>query len=123
MRRKRRRREDGMESREERVALLLGEGKEDRVLVRRCLIESKKLWRIVGPAAFSRVAFAGHLGDLELASISIANTVVVGFSFGLMVSITINFLSLRVFVVSTSPISIHCHYDLSPRDNSCKLFQ
>ncbi|CAL9156058.1 unnamed protein product [Musa hybrid cultivar] len=94
MRRKRRRREDGMMSREERVALLRGEGKEDRVLVRRCLIESKKLWRVVGPAAFSRVvtyslnvitqAFAGHLGDLELASISIANTVVVGFSFGLM---------------------------------------
>ncbi|ONK75614.1 uncharacterized protein A4U43_C03F18740 [Asparagus officinalis] len=29
-------------------------------------------------------AFAGHLGDLELASMSIANTVVVGFNFGLM---------------------------------------
>ncbi|CAL9132357.1 unnamed protein product [Musa textilis] len=94
MHRKQRRKEDGMESREERVALLRGEGKEDGELVRRCLIESKKLWRIVGPAVFSRVvtysmnvitqAFAGHLGDLELASISIANTVVVGFSFGLM---------------------------------------
>ncbi|KAJ8490867.1 hypothetical protein OPV22_012588 [Ensete ventricosum] len=83
-----------MESGEERVALLHGEGEEDRVLARRCLIESKKLWWIVGPAVFSRVvtysmnvitlAFAGHLGDLELASITIANTVVVGFSFGLM---------------------------------------
>ncbi|KAF8718116.1 hypothetical protein HU200_025601 [Digitaria exilis] len=29
-------------------------------------------------------AFAGHLGDLELAAISFANTVVVGFNFGLM---------------------------------------
>ncbi|MCP6508573.1 MATE family efflux transporter, partial [Klebsiella pneumoniae] len=48
----------------------------------------------MAPAIFSRVvtysmnvitqAFAGHLGDLELASISIANTVVVGFNFGLM---------------------------------------
>ncbi|URE24392.1 protein TRANSPARENT TESTA [Musa troglodytarum] len=37
--------------------------------------------------SFGVMAFAGHLGDLELASISIANTVVVGFSFGLMVSI------------------------------------
>ncbi|RWV88389.1 hypothetical protein GW17_00049523, partial [Ensete ventricosum] len=111
-----------MESGEERVALLHGEGEEDLVLERRCLIESKKLWWIVGPAVFSRVvtysmnvitlAFAGHLGDLELASITIANTVVVGFSFGLMVSITINFLSLRVFVVSTPPVLTHCHLDL-----------
>ncbi|WOL09433.1 hypothetical protein Cni_G18186 [Canna indica] len=63
-------------------------------LLKRSLIESKKLWRIVAPAIFSRVvsystnvitqAFAGHLGDLELASMSIANTVVVGFNFGLM---------------------------------------
>ncbi|XP_065847022.1 protein DETOXIFICATION 27-like isoform X1 [Euphorbia lathyris] len=57
-------------------------------------IESKKLWRIVGPAIFSRIAsysmniitqaFAGHLGDVPLASISIANTVIVGFNFGLL---------------------------------------
>ncbi|THU62944.1 hypothetical protein C4D60_Mb01t10480 [Musa balbisiana] len=83
---------------EERIALLHGEVKEEEEsetgLVRRSWIESRKLWRIVGPAIFGRVviyslnvitqAFAGHLGDLELASISIANTVVVGFSFGLM---------------------------------------
>ncbi|KAF5190118.1 Detoxification-like protein, partial [Thalictrum thalictroides] len=63
-------------------------------LVTRVWIESKKLWHIVGPSIFSRVAsysmiiitqaFAGHLGDLELASISIANTVIVGFNFGLL---------------------------------------
>lgn len=57
-------------------------------------IESKKLWLIVGPSIFSRVAsftmnvvtqaFAGHLGDVQLASISIANTVIVGFNFGLL---------------------------------------
>ncbi|KAF7141048.1 hypothetical protein RHSIM_Rhsim06G0076000 [Rhododendron simsii] len=57
-------------------------------------IESKKLWHIVGPSIFSRVAtfsmniitiaFAGHLGDLELASLSIANNVIVGFNFGLL---------------------------------------
>ncbi|KAI3747511.1 hypothetical protein L6452_09970 [Arctium lappa] len=61
---------------------------------RRYLIESKKLWHIVGPAIFSRIAsysmfiitqaFAGHLGDLELAAISIATTVIVGFDFGLL---------------------------------------
>ncbi|KAK8631745.1 hypothetical protein V6N13_028525 [Hibiscus sabdariffa] len=60
----------------------------------RVWVESKKLWQIVGPAIFSRLtsysmlvitqAFAGHLGDLELAAISIANNVVVGFDFGLL---------------------------------------
>ncbi|GMN33929.1 hypothetical protein TIFTF001_004420 [Ficus carica] len=63
-------------------------------LGRRVWIESKQLWHIVGPAIFSRVAsysmlvitqaFAGHLGDLELAAISIANNVIVGFDFGLL---------------------------------------
>ncbi|XP_057794551.1 protein DETOXIFICATION 27-like isoform X2 [Salvia miltiorrhiza] len=56
--------------------------------------ESKKLWHVVGPTVVSRVsnatmniitqAFAGHLGDLELASISIANNVIVGFNWGLL---------------------------------------
>lgn len=68
---------------------------DDKPLGRRVWEESGKLWVIVAPAIFSRVvtysmnvitqAFAGHLGDLELAAISIANTVVVGFNFGLMV--------------------------------------
>ena len=62
----------------------------------RFLIESKKLWQIAGPSIFRGVAsysmivvtqaFAGHLGDVELASISIANTVIVGFNIGLLVS-------------------------------------
>ncbi|WOH07036.1 hypothetical protein DCAR_0626465 [Daucus carota subsp. sativus] len=57
-------------------------------------IESRKLWQITAPSIFSRVAaatmnivtqaFAGHLGEVELASISIANTVIVGFNFGLL---------------------------------------
>ncbi|KAA8530795.1 hypothetical protein F0562_005581 [Nyssa sinensis] len=66
----------------------------DQDLSRRVWIESKKLWDIVGPAIFSRVAsysmvvitqaFAGHLGDLELAAISIANNVILGFNIGLL---------------------------------------
>jgi MATE family multidrug resistance protein len=94
-----------------RVALLSGDAKKaasaagagyaeegepsGAALGRRVWEESKKLWVIVAPAIFSRVvtfsmnvitqAFAGHIGDLELAAISIANTVVVGFNFGLMV--------------------------------------
>ncbi|XP_059644124.1 protein DETOXIFICATION 27-like [Cornus florida] len=56
--------------------------------------ESKKLWHIVGPTIFSRLtsysmvvvtqAFAGHLGDLQLAAISIAYNVILGFDFGLL---------------------------------------
>lgn len=57
-------------------------------------IESKKLWYIVAPSIFSRVAtftmnvvtqaFAGHLGDVELAAITISTGVIVGFNFGLL---------------------------------------
>ncbi|XP_014519999.1 protein DETOXIFICATION 27 [Vigna radiata var. radiata] len=67
---------------------------QDQKLLPSFWIESKKLWHIVGPAIFSRIAsysmlvitqaFAGRLGDLELAAISIANNVVVGFDFGLL---------------------------------------
>lgn len=65
-------------------------------LWRRVCEESRKLWEIVGPAIFTRTAtyglnvimqaFAGHLGDLELASVSFACTVLTGFNYGLMVS-------------------------------------
>lgn len=57
--------------------------------------ESKKLWEIVGPAVFMRLvlysmnvisqAFAGHLGNRELAAFSIANTVISGLNFGFQV--------------------------------------
>lgn len=79
-------------------------------LTSRVWIESKKLWQIVGPAIFSRIssytmniitqAFAGHLGDVELAAVSIANTVIVGFNFGLLVitimKVIINFLFITI---------------------------
>lgn len=67
---------------------------ENQTFARKFLTESKKLWHIVGPAIFSRMAsysifiisqaFAGHLGDLELAAMSIATSVIVGFNFGLL---------------------------------------
>ncbi|XP_074281567.1 protein DETOXIFICATION 27-like [Silene latifolia] len=63
-------------------------------IVRKVWVESKKLWHIVGPSIVSRIAsysmlvitqaFAGHLGDLELAAISIGCNVIVGFDYGLM---------------------------------------
>ncbi|KAL7230627.1 hypothetical protein ACSBR2_008991 [Camellia fascicularis] len=70
------------------------EDDQDLGLTRRVLIESKKLWHIVGPSMVSRIAsfsmfvitqsFAGHLGDLELAAISISSNVILGFNFGLL---------------------------------------
>jgi len=64
--------------------------------MRRVREESRKLWEVVGPAIFTRAAIyslnvvmqavAGHLGDLELASVSFACTVLTGFNYGLMVS-------------------------------------
>lgn len=76
------------------------EGVQDEIKIQdKVWIESKKLWRVAGPAIFSRLAsfsmfvitqaFAGHLGDLELAAISISTNVILGFDFGLMV--TLNF--------------------------------
>ena len=57
--------------------------------------ESKKLWYLAGPAIFTSIcryslgvitqAFAGHIGDLELAAVSIENSVIAGFSMGIMV--------------------------------------
>ncbi|XP_058221319.1 protein DETOXIFICATION 27-like [Rhododendron vialii] len=82
------------------ISQLVGEedhdrgGAEETCLKRRVWVETKKLWHLVGPAILSRIcaatfavvtqAFAGHLGDVELASISIVNTVILGFCFGLV---------------------------------------
>ncbi|GKV18702.1 hypothetical protein SLEP1_g29043 [Rubroshorea leprosula] len=74
--------------------LIAKQDDENQSLSTRVWIESKKLWQIVGPAIFSRLAsysmvvitqaFAGHLGDLELAAISISNNVIIGFNLGLL---------------------------------------
>eukprot|EP01018_Ginkgo_biloba_P000339 Gb_27609 [translate_table: standard] len=57
-------------------------------------VESKKLWRVAGPAILNRIAslglsvisqaFVGHLGDLELAAFSVVISVNVGLSSGLL---------------------------------------
>ncbi|XP_065629044.1 protein DETOXIFICATION 29 isoform X1 [Quercus suber] len=58
------------------------------------LTESKKLWYLAGPAIFTSICqyslgaitqvFAGHVGSLDLAAVSIENSVIAGFSFGVM---------------------------------------
>ncbi|KAF6166816.1 hypothetical protein GIB67_005692 [Kingdonia uniflora] len=81
---------------EKESALVLRENRDQERDLVRILIESKKLWQIAGPTLVTRLAlfamniitqsFAGHLGDLELASISISNGVIAGFNFGVLVS-------------------------------------
>jgi MATE family multidrug resistance protein len=61
---------------------------------RQFLIESKKLWYLAGPAIFTSICqyslgaitqvFAGHVSTIALAAISIENSVIAGFSFGIM---------------------------------------
>ncbi|XP_043712984.1 protein DETOXIFICATION 27-like [Telopea speciosissima] len=77
--------------REEEIPLL-AEGSDS--VIQRIWVESKRIWQIAGPAIFSRVAlyamtlisqaFAGHLGNLDLAAISIASTVIISISFGFL---------------------------------------
>ncbi|KAM7280880.1 hypothetical protein ACFE04_008014 [Oxalis oulophora] len=56
--------------------------------------ESKKLWHLAGPAIFTGIcqyalgaltqAFAGSIGELELAAVSIVNSGIAGLAFGVM---------------------------------------
>ncbi|PON99035.1 Multi antimicrobial extrusion protein [Trema orientale] len=57
-------------------------------------IESKKLWYLAGPAVFTSICryslgavtqlFTGHVSTLALAAVSVENSVIAGFSFGVM---------------------------------------
>ncbi|KAG7532818.1 Multi antimicrobial extrusion protein [Arabidopsis thaliana x Arabidopsis arenosa] len=92
-------RDDGAEGVEKaKIPLLKNQNVEEEEvgeIKREIWIETKKLWRIVGPAIFTRVtnnlifvitqAFAGHLGELELAAISIVNNVIIGFNYSLFI--------------------------------------
>ncbi|CAI0463320.1 unnamed protein product [Linum tenue] len=61
---------------------------------REFLAESAKLWFLAGPAIFTSICqyslgavtqvFAGHVGTLELAAVSVENSVIAGFSLGTM---------------------------------------
>ncbi|KAF5190839.1 Detoxification-like protein [Thalictrum thalictroides] len=61
---------------------------------REFMIESRKLWLLAAPAIFTGICqyslgaitqvFAGQLGTLELAAVSIENSVIAGLSFGIM---------------------------------------
>ncbi|KAI4367655.1 hypothetical protein MLD38_023366 [Melastoma candidum] len=66
----------------------------DMMAVQKFLAESKKTWEIAAPAVLTAVfqysislvtsAFVGHLGDLELAAVSVSENVLEGFVYGVM---------------------------------------
>lgn len=68
-----------------------------RDFFREYLIESKKLWFLAGPAIFTSVCqyslgaitqvFSGQVGTLALAAVSVENSVIAGFCFGVMVNL------------------------------------
>lgn len=72
------------------------DAEEDGNLIKRTWLESKRLWQVAAPSIFSRIAlfsvtvitqsFAGHLSGLDLAAISIVNTVIIAITFGFMVT-------------------------------------
>lgn len=59
-------------------------------------IESKKLWKLAGPTILTALSqfsigaltltFVGHVGELDLAAVSVENSVIGGFAFGVMVT-------------------------------------
>ncbi|MCD9642974.1 Protein DETOXIFICATION 29 [Datura stramonium] len=63
-------------------------------LVREFSAESKKLWYLATPAIFTSVCqysigavtqvFAGHVGTVQLAAVSVENSIIAGFAFGVM---------------------------------------
>lgn len=70
-----------------------------RDFYREFMVESKKLWYLAGPAILTSLCqyslgaitqtLAGHVGTLDLAAFSVENSVIAGFSFGVMVYIYI----------------------------------
>ncbi|KAL8137887.1 hypothetical protein V2J09_003888 [Rumex salicifolius] len=72
------------------------------VFLRELWVESKKLWYLAGPAIFSSLCqyslgavtqvFAGHVSTIALAAVSVENSVIAGFSFGIMVRLDLSFL-------------------------------
>ncbi|KAJ8533199.1 hypothetical protein K7X08_016088 [Anisodus acutangulus] len=73
----------------------LDDGEEKEVgFVKEFGTESKRLWELAGPAIFTSICqyslgaltqtFAGQVGELELAAVSIENSVIAGLAFGVM---------------------------------------
>ncbi|XP_077247627.1 protein DETOXIFICATION 23-like [Tasmannia lanceolata] len=74
--------------------LLQSEKDDGEELKGRILSESTKLWRVAGPAILARIslygmfvvtqAFIGHIGETELAAYALVQTILLGFSNGIL---------------------------------------
>ena len=70
-------------------------------LFRRCWEESRLLWRLAFPALLTEVfqfsigfvttGFVGHLGDVELAAVSVVENILDSSAYGVLVSIDLIF--------------------------------
>lgn len=68
--------------------------------------ESKRLWYLAGPAIFTSLCqytigattqlFAGQLGTIQLATVSVENTVIAGFSYSILVCICIYIITCKL---------------------------
>ena len=68
--------------------------------------ESKRLWQIAGPAIFTAICqyslgaltqtFAGRVGEVELAAVSVENSVIAGLAYGVMVSLRLNYFFMLI---------------------------
>ncbi|KAL6012425.1 Protein DETOXIFICATION 33 [Asimina triloba] len=73
---------------------LLQEHESSPALPTQFLVESKKLWKIAGPVIFTIICqyslgastqtFIGQVGNLELAAFAVANSVIGGLAYGIM---------------------------------------
>lgn len=71
------------------------EDEKKRNYVREFGSESRTLWKLAGPAIFTSICqyslgaltqtFAGLVGEIELAAVSVENSVIAGLAFGVMV--------------------------------------
>jgi len=78
------------------------------------IVESSRLWAIASPICFGILCnyaintftniFVGHIGDLELTSVSISLSVVSNFSFGFMVSFYYLFDSFVIIYLHFAPL-------------------
>ncbi|KAF8395554.1 hypothetical protein HHK36_019502 [Tetracentron sinense] len=76
----------------------LGNEENEEKLLKKVWIESKKLWIVAGPAIFTRLsmfgvfiiaqAFIGHIGNTEMAALSIVFHVLVRFSIGILMGMS-----------------------------------
>lgn len=71
-----------------------------RCHLREAWVECWKLWQLAAPSIFCRLSmfsltiitqsFAGHLGEHQLAAISVVTTVIIGITFGFLVTLFVS---------------------------------